>query len=301
MLNLQDYIVHTGLFKKFKVDDLLFVEYKCLVEEALIDVWWHNNFFAYVLAGEMKWKTPRKEYPIKAGQCLFAKKGAIMARTDVKHDYCELLIFVPDEFIKTVIEKYKIPLAHHISEQNCDTIIPLDINEVLEAYFHSLLTFFSQSIPPSETLLKIKFEELIVSLLSTNDNLPLKCYCSDLCNNSKSSIKEIMEANFQFNLSLDEFARLCCRSLSAFKIDFKNIYKMSAGKWLQEKRLEYSKYLLETTDHDIHEIALDSGFENMSHFIRVFKNKYRITPGKYQSQKGKKGQITIPELHNTFI
>jgi hypothetical protein len=30
----------------------------------------------------MKWKTPRKEYAVKAGHFLFAKKGAIIARTE---------------------------------------------------------------------------------------------------------------------------------------------------------------------------------------------------------------------------
>ncbi len=56
-----------------------------------------------------------------------------------------------------------------------------------------------------------------------------------------------MELNFFSNLSLTEFARLSARSLSAFKKEFTRIYNTTPGKWLMEKRLEYSYYLLETT------------------------------------------------------
>ena len=94
-----------------------------------------------------------------------------------------------------------------------------------------------------------------------------------------------MEANFFSNLSLDEFARLCARSLSAFKREFKNIFQTTPGKWLQEKRHEYSRYLLEISAFSIDEICEVSGFENRSHFIRVFKGKYGLTPGKFNMQK----------------
>ena len=287
MINVEDFIGNSELFKKFVVDDLLFVEIVCPVEEdsSASSLWWHNNFFSYAMAGEMVLKTLRGEYIFKAGECVFAKKGSIVsARHLIQEDFCELRVFVPDDFIKTVFQKYRIPL---IAESNTktDTLIPLAVDDVLEVYFHSLLTYFRQFTPPPPSLLKLKFEELMVNILSSNTHRPLKCFFSELCRSAKPSIKEIMEANFFSNLSLDEFARLCGRSLSAFKEEFKNIFQTTPGKWLLEKRLEYSHYLLETTDSHIDEVCYMSGFENMSHFIRVFKSKYGITPGKFKIQK----------------
>ena len=69
MINLQDFIGHQEFFKKMKVDDLLFVEYKCPIEESTVNVWWHNNFFAYVLAGEIILKTPQESYVLVSGDC----------------------------------------------------------------------------------------------------------------------------------------------------------------------------------------------------------------------------------------
>jgi AraC family transcriptional regulator, exoenzyme S synthesis regulatory protein ExsA len=288
MINLQDFIANTTLFKKFEVDDLLFVEIICPVEEdeSADSLWWHDNFFSYAMAGEMVLKTLGGEYILKAGDCIFAKKGSIIAaRHLIQEDFCELRVFVPDDFIKSVFQKYRIPLITAEANEKTDTLIPLATDDVLEVYFHSLLTYFRHSAPPPETLLKLKFEELVINILSNDKHRSLKCFFSELCRSAKPSIKEIMEANFFSNLSLDEFARLCARSLSAFKQEFKNIFQTTPGKWLQEKRLEYSRYLLETTDNSIDEICEVSGFENRSHFIRVFKSKYGITPGKLNIQK----------------
>ena len=287
MLNVQDFIGNSNMFKKFKVDDLLFAEVICPVEldESDERLWWHDNFFSYAFAGEMELKTLSGEYRVKAGECGFVKKGSIIAsRHIILEDFCELRVFVPDDFIKSVFQKYRIPLVASDSYGKTDTIIPLTTDDVLDVYFHSLLTYFRQPVPPSENLLKLKFEELLVNILSNNAHPTLKCFLSELCRSSRPSVKEIMEANFFSNLSLDEFARLCGRSLSSFKQEFKGIFHTTPGKWLQEKRLEYSRYLLETTTNTIDEICEISGFENRSHFIRVFKSKYNITPGKFNSR-----------------
>ena len=287
MINVQDFIANTTLFKKFEVDNLLFVEIVCPPEEGVPDgLWWHDNFFSYAIAGEMVFKTLRGEYILKAGNCMFAKKGSIIeAHHYIQEDFCELRVFVPDDFIRSVFQKYRIPSISLEKNEETDTLIPINTNEVLEVYFQSLLTYFRQSSPPPEPLLKLKFEELVVNILSNEIHRSLRSFFSELCRSTRPSIREIMEANFFSNLSLEEFARLCARSLSAFKQDFKNIYYTTPGKWLLEKRLEYSRYLLETSSSSVDEICVMSGFENRSHFIRVFKNKYGFTPGKVHLQR----------------
>jgi len=288
MINIQDFIGNSNIFKKFEVDDLLFVEIVCPVEDdaSKTNLWWHHNFFAYAISGSMVLKTLKDEYIFRAGECIFSKKGSIIsARHLVQEDFCELRVFVPDDFIRSVFQKHRIPLIGAGAEEKTDTLIPLAIDDVLEVYFQSLITYFSQLAPPPKSLLKLKFEELMVNILSNNKHRPLKCFFSSLCQSTKPSIKEIMEANFLSNLSHENFARLCSRSLSAFKEEFKNIFRTTPGKWLLKKRLEYSRYLLETTDNTIAEICYASGFENIPHFNRVFKHKYGLPPGRFKIQK----------------
>ncbi len=268
------------MFKTFKVDDLLFAEFKCPIEESSDNIWCDNNFFAFILTGETVVKTPKGSFPLKSGESIFVRKGSILIESEAQEDFCELMIFVPDDFIRSVIHKYKIGLV--ASKEYVDTIFPFGEDEVLQAYFYSLLSYFNQPSPPPGALLKLKFEELLVGILSNNKYLPLNCYFSDLSRSSKPSIVEIMEDNFTYNLSMSEFARLCARSLSSFKNDFRKSFQMTPGKWLLNKRLEYSKFLLESSNETIDEIYTKSGFENKSHFTRVFKGKFGKAPGSYK-------------------
>ena len=284
MNNIQDFIAYSKMFRIFKVDELLFAEFKCPVEASNEYVWCDNNFFAFILTGKTLIKTPRNQYPMLPGDCVFAKKGSILIESEYQENFCELMVFVPDDFIRSVMVKYKFPLDSD-STESCDAIYTFGSDEVLQAYFNSLLSYFNQPIPPANSLLKLKFEELIVGILSTNKHRPLKCYFQKIAKSTRASIKQIMEDNFVYNLSISEFARLCARSLSSFKGEFKSEYHTTPRRWLQDKRLEYSKYLLDTTDQTLDSVYMNCGFENKSHFTSSFKNKYGYPPGKYKSQK----------------
>ena len=283
MINMQEFVEKSPFAKKISVDELLFAEFKCPLDEEKSNIWWHNNFFAHVLTGETVLKTPRGEYVLKPGDSAFAKKGSIITHNNIHENFCELLVFVPDNFIKAVAQKYQVSLPAEPVYDNADTVIRLSSDEVLLTYFQSLLTHFIQATPPASFLLKLKFEELLLNILSNKNQQQLQSYFSELCKTSKPSIREIMALNFFSNLSLNEFARLCARSLSTFKREFTEIYNEPPGRWLMEKRLEYSYYLLQTTDQTVDDICMESGFENLAHFSRVFKNKYGVSPGKLRT------------------
>ena len=283
MSNFYDALDKTNAFRKFKVDDLLFVEYKCFDEGITTELWTHNNFFSFILKGKMLWRTKDKEYLVKKGDSYFIKKGAIKAQTFYKENYCELIVFVPDEFIKEVFDKHKLSCTGKTTKGQSELIFPLYSKDVFTAYFKSLLSYFTQSKPPSKSLLKLKFEELIINTVSNEKNLPVINHFKNIYEYSKIPIREIMETNYTSNLTLEEFSRLCSRSLSTFKRDFIKTYGIPPGAWLLKKRLEYAKYLLMTTDRNIYEIVFDSGFKNRSHFIKTFKNEFETTPLKFKT------------------
>jgi AraC family transcriptional regulator, exoenzyme S synthesis regulatory protein ExsA len=284
MINVHDYIADSNLFKKFKVDDVLFVEYTCLVNDTRSDIWSHLNYFAYVLGGKKKWKTSRNEYMAESGDALFIKKGATNVYQYFEEKFFVLFIFVSDDFIRNVIRKNGLkPQGNNDHEPDADTVIPLKVDEICTSYFHSILQYFSQPEPPSELLLRTRFEELILSALTRKKNHDLVSYFHSLCRKNDSLLRDVMESSFHKNLPLEAFARMCAKSLSAFKRDFETCYGTAPGKWLIEKRLEHSKYLLETTTENIDDVMRESGFVNMSHFIRVFRNKFGVTP--YQFKK----------------
>jgi transcriptional regulator GlxA family with amidase domain len=91
-----------------------------------------------------------------------------------------------------------------------------------------------------------------------------------------------MEANCCHNLSLEAFAKLCHRSLSTFKREFRLHYGIAPGRWLLERRLDCSAHLLTTTNMSVTDIVFECGFEQPSHFSRAFKAKYALSPSEYR-------------------
>jgi len=96
-------------------------------------------------------------------------------------------------------------------------------------------------------------------------------------------IRTVMSGNYLFNLKIEEFAKLCSRSLSAFKRDFKDKFETTPSRWIKAKRLEHAKTLLIESELNINEICYDSGFVNVSHFIKTFKDKYKVSPHQFRS------------------
>ena len=96
----------------------------------------------------------------------------------------------------------------------------------------------------------------------------------------KVDLEEFMNRNYKFNVSVDRFAYLTGRSLSAFKRDFKQIFNDTPNRWLIRRRLQEAYFLIEKASKRPTEIYLDLGFETLSHFSFTFKKQYGHTPTK---------------------
>ncbi len=277
MINLPELVSGNSIFKQFRVNDLLFLEYKCVADQSAVQVWSKDNYFLYVVRGKKMWQSSRAKYCVREGEAIFVKKGANIIHQFFEEGFCSLMIFVPDDFISSVIKSSAPPIPK-CAEENTDTVICLNLDEVLSAYFPSVLSYFAKEKSPPGNLLEIKFKELILDLLLSSHNESLCSYFKSLCDKRKTSIREIMESNFIYNLKLDEFAYLSGRSITTFKKDFISTFNCTPGKWLLKRRLEHAKHLLEVTDKNINELVFETGFENASHFIRVFKLAYGFSP-----------------------
>lgn len=288
MGNGYDIAKRTPTFKKIEVSSLMFSEYRCAETKSIFTAWNHLNYFIYVLEGKKKWRTLENSYMVNANEVLFVKKGANIIEKYFDSDFCAIVIFIPDSYVKDFMSQKPEIGANLKSSLQSDSAIPLKMDRTLSTYFTSILDYFSNDEKPSKYLIEIKFQELLVNILSLPSNPEIGSYFKQIAQEVKPSIKNIMEANFVYNLSLVDFARLSHRSLSTFNRDFYGIYKTSPGKWLSKKRLFHAKKLLENTNLKIYEVAFDSGFESPAHFARVFKSENGITPLKYQ-----KAQLSV--------
>ena len=88
--------------------------------------------------------------------------------------------------------------------------------------------------------------------------------------------------NYTQNISLNDIAESgnICRS-KCCKL-FKKYLNQTPIDFLNTYRLEISKSLLINSNLNITEIALNSGFNHLSYFSKLFYQKYNFTPKEYR-------------------
>jgi AraC-like DNA-binding protein len=236
------------------------------------------------LSGKKTWKTIEGEWDMEAGQTIFVKKGAALLTQYFEDDFCMLGFFLPDDIIRESLEEciHEVKVDSIKTQQFTATkLLPKDY---LQNFIQSMFPYFEDRREPPAPILKLKLKELLINLFYNCENDLLTSYLKSVTLNSEPSLTHIMETNFTFNLRLEEFAKMCHRSLSKFKRDFFNHYNSTPGKWLVNKRLEFAAGLLLNGNSNVTQVAFESGFEDVSHFSRVFKKKFGVSPRSYSKE-----------------
>ncbi len=274
-----------SMSRQLHCKDLLFTHYDCPQTQRYARFYLQYNLIVYVVSGRRIFHKDKKTWEMKEGVCAFVKKGTHISERENDEGWCAMAFFIPDHFLKHLIEENKnsLPLAN-VGYGNIDHVHPLNISEISRSFFSSMMPYFNQSPPPSENLVELKFKELVLSLL-TNENKELLAYLNGLYNDKHPSMIDIMQNNFTFNLSLTEYANLACKSVPTFKREFKRIFNDTPAKWVMKKRLSMASELLENTALSIGEITNQCGFENQTHFSRLFKEKKGKSPLQFRKSR----------------
>jgi AraC-like DNA-binding protein len=281
MLNFYRIVKENLSFNRFEFKETVCLEYTCPIDAEQIGIFSRNDFLVYVLSGKKTYMTLQGEWTLVPGQILYMKKGAEIIHQYFDDEYCMLGFFLSDDLIRETVEEMKGKVAFQLKQEPEDfSATVVKPSEYLEGYFHSMLHYFRGINRPPDPILVLKLKELLVHLMSTDPDLVT--YFNTLANTEKPSVQQIMEKNYCFRLKLEDYAELCHRSLSAFKREFQQIYHESPGKWIMKKRVERAANLLINTGQSVSQVAFETGFEDLSHFSRVFKQITGKNPTEYK-------------------
>ncbi len=264
-------------FRQMSCGESLITVYDCPLENKFEDMWSHYSYIVYVVEGRKIWHTTQGSFDLQKGSCVLVRKGACIVEQFFDTRFCLVLFFIPDKFICDVLKTKSSPLIKF--NNYYQPVMQIENNEAVQSFYNSMLTYFNSKRQPDNAILDLKFRELILTISDNPANVELLAYfCALIKEPQTISLQQVMEENFCYNLKLEGFAKLCARSLSAFKRDFQNIYKTTPAKWLLEKRLAYAHHLLSNSGRTVAEASFESGFENNSHFSREFSKRFGVTP-----------------------
>ena len=258
------------------IPELLIYDFKMKSDVVKSKVHLSMNMFSFLQVGKKQVHFAENSVAVNKDQSLPLKKGNWLWTELLANEttyYCKLLFF-SDQKLKDFLEKHSsspIKITNHVP------YFIIENDDYISSYLNSLNTIRAAPAVFFENLVAIKFEELMLYLLHKYGSL-FEVYIKSLVVAEPSSFKKIIENKVHYNLKLEEIAFLCNMSLSTFKRHFINEYHSTPGKWIQERRLETAKALLEKGGVKSSDIYLDFGYNNLSNFSTAFKNKFGFSP-----------------------
>lgn len=281
--NYDDTIADPVSFKQLAVKDALFLYYKCPQVDKQLQLFSHYNEIMFTLDGGRIMRHNGKSWTLTKHSCILTRKTAYLQELPEAMEWKVLAFYFRDSFFRQVIKEYHqyLPMKN-LPAPPADMLMEIHINETTRAFFYSIIPYFTQKLPTPEGLLELKFKELLFNIFLDPANVNILAYANSILNITKTPVWEVMEKNYMFNLSVNQFARMANQSVSVFKKDFYQHYQTTPGRWLLQKRLNLAKFFLDESEKSISEVAFNSGFENLSHFSRVFKEEYGVSPTKYK-------------------
>ena len=92
---------------------------------------------------------------------------------------------------------------------------------------------------------------------------------------------DFMDKNYGEEIAIADVAAACYFSQYHFMRFFKKYMGMSCGEYLKNLRLEKAAQAFARGNTVILDVAMDSGFRNLSYFYREFQKKYGYTPKQF--------------------
>jgi AraC-like DNA-binding protein len=210
---------------------------------------------------------------MKSGNCLMTETISNQNQT-----YHSILLFFTNEMLLNCLEKYQFKSRN---TKASNSIIVCEYDDYIKHFVTSLEQIYHLEKNFQETLLKAKFEEIMIYLIERNGI----DFLNNLLTNQSdrtTQFKTVIEHNKHNKLTLQELAFLCNMSLSTFKREFNKHYEITPIKWFQQQRLEQAAFLLSKQNKRPIELFEAAGYDNFSNFVQAFKKQYGITPKQFQ-------------------
>ncbi|WP_333660792.1 AraC family transcriptional regulator [Chishuiella changwenlii] len=245
-----------------------------------------EHLLLFVLNGSITMNYGKQEFIVNKNEMILLKKATVV--NYIKHpnpedgkNHYSLMFSLKDELIKSFLSSAEVEIPHpKIETEITSSVYPM--NNHLIAFGKSIKPYFEDKNDALPGLLRVKMLEMLYYVSSTSQNLFYQIL--QLQEPIPTDVRQVVEQHYATPASISDLAYLSGRSLSSFKRDFQNIYNTSPATWIREKRLSKAKELLQNTHLSITDICHTLGFENISHFSKIFKQYHGNTPSTFRQQ-----------------
>lgn len=273
-----------------KLDGLSVIEFSYHTEGRKGSYFLKDHLLLIVRSGVYTLRFGDRIYTVRSNELMFIHKSIAIEfekKGDPNYNYAidYMMVFLNDNIVDEFLNFAGIKPIYPVDDVIPVTVFP--VNDRIRSYIESLKPYIEKPDEVNEGLVRVKLMELLFHVVDSNERFLYQLM--QPINKDRGSIAKVMEENIANPVSLNDLAFLTGRSLATFKRDFQAIYHTSPFKWIRNRRLDKAKELLAETDLSVTDVCFSSGFENITHFSKVFKEKFGSPPSEFR-QKHKLGE-----------
>ncbi|NOW06687.1 AraC family transcriptional regulator [Clostridium beijerinckii] len=278
--------------------------YRNIVTDCILYCHWHNEVeFWYLIKGDANFFIDGNPVSVKAGEVIFINSNEI--HTAHSNDFlnCEYYAVVFDlnmlysstigssqsEYISPLIHKRYVIPKKITMETKWERYIINQVKKIIREY---LKKEGGYEISIISALYSIIYKLISNNKLCINDNVNSKIDSYKLEQFKKAVI--YIQSNYNKKIGIADMAHEINISQYYFCRFFKKMSGNTPFEYLIHYRINQAEKLLGDADRKIMDIALDVGFETVSHFIKTFKKIKKCTPSKFR-------EIYIRNYNSAFL
>jgi len=249
----------------------------------------HDRYEVYFfISGDVHYLIEKKVYPLAYGDLLLMNSRELHKPTYRSHTPYENIVI---HFDPQAVERYAAPYGYNLlkcfhdrpqGEHNKIQLLPQQLEELL-ALYAKMDGLFSRPGDGSELLLMTYFIELLV-LLNRAFTQNLSPLPSSVVPEKLAPVLDFIDHHLDHNLTLEALEQQFFMN----RYYLSRLFRQSIGSTIHEyillKRIAYAKKLLHD-GHNVTDACQQSGFNDYSNFIRMFKRIVGVPPGQYRKQR----------------
>ena len=226
--------------------------------------------FYYITEGECLISVDGNEFKGKAGDWFF-----IPAMSE--HSYCNLKT---GAFKKYWMHFDLYPNAELFSLIN----LPFVVHVGKKSNAERLFKMFARAVSSNKLADKLTIKSCLIGLLGEYIRLakPEGVNVFSRADERLNDLLRFINENLDKELSNEILSEKYFAHPNHFIRAFRDKTGQTPAKYIKQKRLENAKRLLENTDLNVGEIIEKTGFKDVAHFSRAFKEYYNLSPLKHR-------------------
>lgn len=248
----------------------------------------HNHYELYYLCeGERMYFVHDRTYHVKSGNFVFINRNVLHRTLDSGiPDHERILIDIQHEWIETTYPDDCEMLLEPFVSGICVMSFPLTQMTLIKRIMAELSNEMLRQEPGYTIRLQHGvIELLLIAARCAKKSNPAPLEFQSPIHAKITKIVRYLNDHFAEALALPELATRFSMSPYYLSRTFKSTTGFTYSEYLNLIRLKAAQRLLRETKLKITEIALQTGFENFSHFGKAFKKMALLSPRAYRDQQ----------------